>query len=90
MSSPHNSTSSSLLAPFPHRIVNFTIDITASLYLITIATHPNPPTTTATMTTGLIPNWYPPTRENYDLILSLWKWFPAVRPPFLPLSHPPN
>lgn len=70
--------------------VNFTIDNTASLHLITIATHPNPPTTTATMTTGLIPNWYPPTRENYDLILSLWKWFPAVRPPFPPLSHPPN
>lgn len=42
------------------------------------------------MTTGLIPNWYPPTRENYDLILSLWKWFPAVRPSFPPLSHPPN
>ncbi|KAK4655816.1 hypothetical protein QC762_305730 [Podospora pseudocomata] len=31
----------------------------------------------ATSTLGLIPNWYPPTRENYDLILSLWKWFPA-------------
>ncbi|KAK0704886.1 3-oxo-5-alpha-steroid 4-dehydrogenase-domain-containing protein [Lasiosphaeris hirsuta] len=30
------------------------------------------------MTTGLINNWYPPTRENYDLILSLWKWFPAA------------
>ncbi|KAK0740777.1 3-oxo-5-alpha-steroid 4-dehydrogenase-domain-containing protein [Schizothecium vesticola] len=30
------------------------------------------------MTTGLIPNWYPPTRENYETILSLWKWFPAA------------
>ncbi|KAK4141171.1 uncharacterized protein C8A04DRAFT_31269 [Dichotomopilus funicola] len=28
-------------------------------------------------TVGLIPNWYPPTRENYELILSLWKWFPV-------------
>lgn len=43
------------------------------------------------MTTGLIPNWYPPTRENYELILSLWKWFPAVRPPPPSPSHPiPN
>ncbi|KAK4157672.1 steroid 5-alpha-reductase DET2 [Chaetomidium leptoderma] len=27
-------------------------------------------------TTGLIPNWFPPTRENYNLIISLWQWFP--------------
>ncbi|CCC10866.1 unnamed protein product [Sordaria macrospora k-hell] len=31
-----------------------------------------------TTTVGLIDNWYPPTRENYDLILSLWKWFPVA------------
>ncbi|KAK4242192.1 steroid 5-alpha-reductase DET2 [Achaetomium macrosporum] len=29
----------------------------------------------ATSTVGLINNWLPPTRENYDLIISLWKWF---------------
>jgi 3-oxo-5-alpha-steroid 4-dehydrogenase 1 len=29
-------------------------------------------------TTGLIPNWYPPTRENYNLILSIWQWFPLA------------
>lgn len=42
-------------------------------------------------TVGLIPNWYPPTRENYELILSLWIWFPVVRlsPRFSP-SHPPT
>ncbi|KAK5656234.1 hypothetical protein OQA88_4995 [Cercophora sp. LCS_1] len=27
-------------------------------------------------TTGLIPNWYPPSQENYNLIISLWKWYP--------------
>ncbi|KAK4031707.1 hypothetical protein C8A01DRAFT_41844 [Parachaetomium inaequale] len=32
----------------------------------------------ATSTTGLIPNWYPPNRENYELILSVWKWFPLA------------
>ncbi|KAK3490409.1 ATP-dependent DNA helicase [Neurospora hispaniola] len=31
-----------------------------------------------TSTVGLIDNWYPPTRETYDLILSLWKWFPVA------------
>ncbi|KAK3320627.1 3-oxo-5-alpha-steroid 4-dehydrogenase-domain-containing protein [Cercophora scortea] len=30
-----------------------------------------------TATTGLIPNWYPPNRENYELILTLWTWFPV-------------
>jgi len=28
------------------------------------------------MTTGLIDNWYPPSKENYDFVLSLWKWYP--------------
>ncbi|AEO61499.1 hypothetical protein MYCTH_2311708 [Thermothelomyces thermophilus ATCC 42464] len=32
----------------------------------------------ATSTTGLIPNWFPPNRENYDFILSIWKWMPVV------------
>lgn len=27
------------------------------------------------MTTGLIPNWYPLSRENYDFVLSLWRFF---------------
>ncbi|KAK4212254.1 putative 3-oxo-5-alpha-steroid 4-dehydrogenase [Rhypophila decipiens] len=27
-------------------------------------------------TTGPIPNWYPPNRQNYDLILFLWQFFP--------------
>ncbi|KAL2146073.1 hypothetical protein VTI28DRAFT_5166 [Corynascus sepedonium] len=31
----------------------------------------------ATSTTGLIPNWYPPSRDNYELILSIWKWMPV-------------
>lgn len=38
----------------------------------------------ATSTVGLINNWFPPTRENYETILSIWKWFPAVRLPFFP------
>lgn len=29
-------------------------------------------------TTGLIPNWYPPNRANYDLILTLWQFFPLA------------
>lgn len=36
----------------------------------------------ATSTVGVINNWYPPTRENYETILSIWKWFPLVRPKF--------
>ncbi|KAK0634574.1 3-oxo-5-alpha-steroid 4-dehydrogenase-domain-containing protein [Bombardia bombarda] len=28
------------------------------------------------MTSGLIDNWFPPTRENYETILSIWQWFP--------------
>ncbi|KXX77186.1 Steroid 5-alpha-reductase DET2 [Madurella mycetomatis] len=32
----------------------------------------------ATSTVGLINNWFPPTRENYETILSIWKWFPAA------------
>ncbi|KAL2160165.1 hypothetical protein VTH06DRAFT_1821 [Thermothelomyces fergusii] len=31
----------------------------------------------ATSTTGLIPNWFPPNRENYEFILSIWKWMPV-------------
>jgi len=31
---------------------------------------------TSTTAPGLIPNWYPPSRENYEFILYLWKWFP--------------
>ncbi|KAG7285404.1 hypothetical protein NEMBOFW57_010031 [Staphylotrichum longicolle] len=31
-----------------------------------------------TSTVGLIPNWFPPNRENYDLIVSVWKWFPVA------------
>ncbi|KAL2024155.1 hypothetical protein VTK56DRAFT_9935 [Thermocarpiscus australiensis] len=30
----------------------------------------------AASTVGLINNWFPPTRDNYETILSLWKWFP--------------
>lgn len=47
--------------------------------------------TMATSTVGLVNNWLPPSRENYDLILSLWKWFPVVRvypsPPFYSHLH---
>ncbi|KAK3937339.1 putative 3-oxo-5-alpha-steroid 4-dehydrogenase [Diplogelasinospora grovesii] len=32
----------------------------------------------ATTTTGLVPNWYPPTGENYDFLLYLWQWFPLM------------
>ncbi|KAL2131896.1 hypothetical protein VTI74DRAFT_4452 [Chaetomium olivicolor] len=32
----------------------------------------------ATSTVGLINNWFPPNRENYNLILSVWKWFPLA------------
>ncbi|KAK4120900.1 3-oxo-5-alpha-steroid 4-dehydrogenase [Parathielavia appendiculata] len=32
----------------------------------------------ATSTPGLIPGWFPPTRENYDRILSVWIWFPVA------------
>lgn len=41
----------------------------------------NTTTTTPKMadtTTGLIPNWYPPNRANYDLLLTLWKFFPLA------------
>ncbi|KAH6613514.1 3-oxo-5-alpha-steroid 4-dehydrogenase-domain-containing protein [Chaetomium tenue] len=31
-----------------------------------------------TTTTGLIPNWYPPNRTNYNLILTLWQFFPLA------------
>lgn len=29
------------------------------------------------MTTGLVANWYPPSRENYDLAIKFWTWFPV-------------
>ncbi|KAK3297803.1 uncharacterized protein B0H64DRAFT_458353 [Chaetomium fimeti] len=32
----------------------------------------------ATATAGLIPNWFPPTRENHALIVSIWQWFPLA------------
>jgi hypothetical protein len=32
----------------------------------------------ATTTAGLIPNWFPPTRENHALIVSIWQWFPLA------------
>ncbi|KAK3361075.1 3-oxo-5-alpha-steroid 4-dehydrogenase-domain-containing protein [Lasiosphaeria ovina] len=34
--------------------------------------------TALSTTVGLVPNWYPPTRENYDLIISVWQWFPVA------------
>ncbi len=46
-------------------------------------------TTMATTTVGLIPNWFPPNREHYELILSYWQWFPVVRPPLLVFYHGP-
>ncbi|KAK3986619.1 putative 3-oxo-5-alpha-steroid 4-dehydrogenase [Cladorrhinum sp. PSN332] len=33
--------------------------------------------TLTSTTVGLIPGYFPPSRENYDLLISLWKWFPA-------------
>lgn len=27
---------------------------------------------------ALIENWYPPSKENYDLILFIWLFFPLV------------
>ena len=44
----------------------------------------------ASTTTGLIPNWFPPNRDNYELILSYWKWFPLVLSPspFSTHHHP--
>lgn len=27
---------------------------------------------------ALIQNWYPPTKENYDLLLFIWYFFPVV------------
>ncbi|KAK3683444.1 hypothetical protein B0T22DRAFT_500968 [Podospora appendiculata] len=36
----------------------------------------SPAKMTTTNTMGLIPNWYPPNRENYEFILTLWTWFP--------------
>ena len=44
--------------------------------------------TMASTTTGLIPNWFPPNRDNYELILSYWKWFPLVPPPLFIHSQP--
>ncbi|EAQ86791.1 hypothetical protein CHGG_08044 [Chaetomium globosum CBS 148.51] len=41
---------------------------------------------TTTTTTGLIPNWYPPNRPNYDLILTLWQFFPLAAS--LQWAHP--
>ncbi|KAK4228908.1 putative 3-oxo-5-alpha-steroid 4-dehydrogenase [Podospora fimiseda] len=35
-----------------------------------------PPTLKMT-TIGLIPGYFPPSQQNYDLLLTLWKWFPA-------------
>ena len=32
----------------------------------------------ATSTVGLVNNWFPPNRENYETILAIWKWFPLV------------
>lgn len=29
-------------------------------------------------TMALIQNWYPPTKENYDLLLFIWYFFPVV------------
>ena len=49
-----------------------TLDFIFTRYL------PTKHTTSTMATTGLIPNWYPPSRENYDLVISLWKWFPVV------------
>ncbi|KAL2265300.1 hypothetical protein VTJ83DRAFT_6400 [Remersonia thermophila] len=31
-----------------------------------------------TTTDGLVPNWFPPNRENYDRIVFLWKLYPLV------------
>ncbi|KAK4101097.1 hypothetical protein N658DRAFT_486464 [Parathielavia hyrcaniae] len=47
------------------------------------SSHPNfPPSPNtrnmASSPAGLIPGWFPPTRENYDLILSIWVWFPVA------------
>lgn len=28
---------------------------------------------------AIIENWLPASRENYEFILSIWKWFPLVR-----------
>ena len=39
-----------------------------------------------TTTVGLVPNWYPPTKENYDFIISLWKWYPIVSSPIIQLT----
>ncbi|KAK4166249.1 3-oxo-5-alpha-steroid 4-dehydrogenase-domain-containing protein [Cladorrhinum sp. PSN259] len=33
--------------------------------------------TITSTTVGLIPGYFPPSRENYDLLISIWKWFPA-------------
>ncbi|KAK4457800.1 putative 3-oxo-5-alpha-steroid 4-dehydrogenase [Cladorrhinum samala] len=29
------------------------------------------------MAVGLIPGYFPPSKENYDLLLAIWKWFPV-------------
>ncbi len=29
---------------------------------------------------AIIQDWMPPTRENYELILFLWQFFPVVSP----------
>jgi 3-oxo-5-alpha-steroid 4-dehydrogenase 1 len=36
---------------------------------------------TLATTEGLIPNWFPPNRENYERILFIWQLFPLVRVP---------
>lgn len=33
---------------------------------------------------ALIQDWLPPSRENYDLVLFLWQWYPLVRCPLVP------
>lgn len=37
---------------------------------------------------ALIENWCPPSKENYDLVLFIWQFFPLVktvpRPPIAP------
>ncbi|KAK3314530.1 hypothetical protein B0H66DRAFT_576763 [Apodospora peruviana] len=30
------------------------------------------------MTVGLVNNWYPLSRDNYNIVLSIWKWFPVA------------
>ena len=39
-------------------------------------------THSSSTTMALIQGWYPPNKENYDLILYLWQWFPVVSSTF--------